>query len=83
MSCKTGFNSFQLKLIALILMTFDHIHYFGSTITVMPAWLHVLAAFLRRCFCLFWHRECITPATDSNICCGSIWLHYSWPWATA
>lgn len=42
MSCKTGFNSFQLKLIALILMTFDHIHYFGSTITVMPAWLHVL-----------------------------------------
>lgn len=42
MSCKTGFNSFQLKLIALILMTFDHIHYFGSTITVMPAWLHIL-----------------------------------------
>lgn len=42
MQQRLGFNSFQIKMIALILMTFDHIHYFMSTVQPMPVWLTVL-----------------------------------------
>lgn len=42
MQSRLGFTSFQLKVIALILMTFDHIHYFMSTVQHMPMWLTVL-----------------------------------------
>ena len=42
MQAKPGFTSFQLKVIALILMTFDHIHYCLSTVQSMPVWLTVL-----------------------------------------
>lgn len=42
MQTKFGFTSFQLKVIALILMTFDHIHYFMATVQPMPMWLTVL-----------------------------------------
>lgn len=33
---RRGLDGFQLKLLALIIMTIDHIHYFGSTLTDMP-----------------------------------------------
>lgn len=33
---RNGLDGFQLKLIALIIMTIDHIYYFGSSLTDMP-----------------------------------------------
>lgn len=33
---RRGLDGFQIKLIALIIMTIDHIHYFGSTIADLP-----------------------------------------------
>ncbi|MCQ5128084.1 conjugal transfer protein TraX [Butyricicoccus faecihominis] len=33
---KKGINAFQLKLLALIIMTIDHIHYFGSSLWNVP-----------------------------------------------
>ena len=37
-----GLNSFQIKLIALILMVFDHIHYIFSGIWDIPMWFTML-----------------------------------------
>lgn len=37
-----GFNAFQIKVIALILMTFDHVHYLFSQITGVPQWFTML-----------------------------------------
>jgi hypothetical protein len=39
---KKGLNSFQIKLIALVLMTFDHIHYMFSGVVNVPMWLTML-----------------------------------------
>lgn len=39
---KKGFNSFQLKIIALLFMTFDHIAYFLSGILPVPNWFHLI-----------------------------------------
>lgn len=33
---RRGLDGFQLKLLALVIMTIDHIYYFGSTLTEMP-----------------------------------------------
>ena len=33
---RNGLDGFQLKLIALVIMTIDHIHYFGCSLTDMP-----------------------------------------------
>lgn len=33
---RNGINAFQLKLLALIIMTIDHIHYFGSSLWDVP-----------------------------------------------
>ena len=37
-----GLNSFQIKVIALILMVFDHIHYIFSGIWDIPMWFTML-----------------------------------------
>lgn len=39
---KKGFDSFQLKIIALVFMTFDHIAYFLSGILPIPNWFHLI-----------------------------------------
>lgn len=39
---KKGLNSFQLKMLALILMTFDHIAYFLGDILPIPNWFHLI-----------------------------------------
>ena len=39
---KKGLDSFTLKVIALILMVFDHFHYFFSTILPVPDWFTML-----------------------------------------
>lgn len=39
---KKGLDSFTLKVIALILMVFDHFHYFFSTILPVPGWFNML-----------------------------------------
>lgn len=39
---KTGWNSFQIKIIALLLMTLDHIAYFFGGIWDIPFWFHLL-----------------------------------------
>lgn len=39
---KKGFDSFQLKIIALLCMTFDHIAYFLSGILPIPNWFHLI-----------------------------------------
>ena len=33
---RNGLDGFQLKLIALVIMTIDHIYYFGCSLTDMP-----------------------------------------------
>ncbi|HBE85177.1 MAG TPA: hypothetical protein DDW53_06515 [Lachnoclostridium sp.] len=37
-----GLNSFQIKIIALVLMVFDHIHYIFSGILQVPLWFTML-----------------------------------------
>lgn len=37
-----GLDSFSLKIIALILMVFDHLHYFFSSIYPIPMWFTML-----------------------------------------
>lgn len=39
---KGGFNSTQLKVIALILMIFDHIHYFFGFTGIIPEWFSMI-----------------------------------------
>lgn len=39
---KNGLNGFQLKLLALIFMTFDHIAYMFSGIIHVPIWFHII-----------------------------------------
>lgn len=39
---KNGLNGFQLKILALIFMTFDHIAYMFSDIIHVPAWFHIV-----------------------------------------
>lgn len=39
---KTGLNSFQIKVIALLLMTLDHVAYFFAGIWDIPFWFHLL-----------------------------------------
>lgn len=37
-----GFNSFQLKILALVFMTFDHIHYMLSGVLDVPVWFNMI-----------------------------------------
>lgn len=39
---KFGINGFQLKIIAMILMVFDHIHYFLSGVYNVPIWFNYI-----------------------------------------
>lgn len=39
---KKGLNSFEIKVLALILMTFDHIHYMFVGVTGVPVWFTIL-----------------------------------------
>lgn len=39
---KNGLNGFQLKILALIFMTFDHIAYMFSDIIHVPVWFHIV-----------------------------------------
>jgi hypothetical protein len=37
-----GFNSFQIKIIALVLMVFDHVHYIFTGVFPVPLWFTIL-----------------------------------------
>lgn len=42
MIIKNGLNSFQIKIIALIFMVFDHIHYIFAGVYNIPMWFNIL-----------------------------------------
>ncbi len=39
---KKGLDSFQLKVLALIFMTFDHVAYFLTGVIDIPSWFHII-----------------------------------------
>ncbi|SFD14354.1 TraX family protein [Clostridium uliginosum] len=39
---KKGFDSFELKILALIFMTFDHVAYFMTGIIEIPSWFNII-----------------------------------------
>ena len=50
---RRGLDGFQLKLMALVIMTIDHIHYFGSALTDMPLILTLIGRIAAPVFVFF------------------------------
>ena len=50
---RNGLDGFQLKLLALVIMTIDHIYYFGSSLTVMPEILTLIGRIAAPIFVFF------------------------------
>ncbi|MDO4271005.1 MAG: TraX family protein [Eubacteriales bacterium] len=50
---RRGLDGFQLKLLALVIMTIDHIHYFGSTLTDVPLILTLIGRIAAPIFVFF------------------------------
>ena len=50
---RNGLDGFQLKLLALVIMTIDHIYYFGSSLTDMPEILTLIGRIAAPIFVFF------------------------------
>lgn len=50
---RSGLNGFQLKLLALLIMTIDHIYYFGSTLRPMPEMMTLIGRIAAPVFVYF------------------------------
>ena len=68
-----GFTSYSLKVLALLLMTLDHIYYYlGGGILPVPHFFTCSDGFPHHYLCLQWQKDFPIPMTEKLISNGCI-----------
>ena len=73
-----GFTDFQLKWLALVLMVFDHIHYFFEFTGKVPEWFSMLGRLSAPLFLFCLLEGFAHTRNRKNIFCGFMPLPWAW-----
>ena len=76
-----GLTAFQLKVVALVCMTLDHIAAFGFEIPGVARFedpIRTIGRIAAPCFSSSWCRVSATPGASPGWCCGSAWQGCVW-----